>query len=173
MFFLYLDISLYLQRNDETPEKISNPGGSVTIALKLEDSMIADDREYYIIYVHNGGVKTLDASFDKASKTLTFDASEFSSYAIAYRSAKRPDADYDYVPGTGNTTGLEVWTGLLLFLGVVVTHQYSVLKAIVIAVVTLLGMCIIVYIMLLFLNLIQQILGFALTFWRELSLRLT
>ena len=66
-----------------------------------------------------------------------------------------------------------IWTGLLLFLGVVVTHQYSVLKAIVITAVTLLGMCIIVSIMLLFLNLIQQILGFALTFWRELSLRLT
>ena len=65
-----------------------------------------------------------------------------------------------------------IWTGLLLFLGVVVTHQYSVLKAVAITSVTLLGMCIIIYIMLLFLNLVQQILGFGLTFWRELSLRI-
>jgi len=71
-----------------------------------------------------------------------------------------------------NSIGL-IWTGLLLFLGVVVTHQYSVLKAVAITIVTLLGMCIIIYIMLLFFNLIQQILGFALTFWREFSLRIT
>lgn len=111
----FLDISLFLQRNSETPEKISNTGKPVTIRLKLDDSMIVDNREYYIIYVHNGQVKTLEAAFDKAAKTLTFEAFEFSSYAIAYKTPKRSDADYDYVPGTGNTTGLGLWTGMLLF----------------------------------------------------------
>lgn len=66
-----------------------------------------------------------------------------------------------------------LWTGLLLFIGLVVTHQYTVLKAVVITVVTLLGMCIMVYIILLVFNLIQQVFGFVFTFWRELSLRLT
>ena len=66
-----------------------------------------------------------------------------------------------------------IWTGLLLFIGMLVTHQYTVLKAALIAVVTLLGMCVIIYIMLLFFNLIQQIIGFVITFWRELSLRMS
>lgn len=66
-----------------------------------------------------------------------------------------------------------IWTGLLLFIGTVVTHQYTVLKSVVITIVTLLGMCIIIYIMLLFFYLIQQILGFIVTFWSESSLRLS
>lgn len=65
-----------------------------------------------------------------------------------------------------------LWSGFLLFIGTLVTHQYTVARTILIILVTLLGMCIIVYIMLLFLNLIQQIIGFAVTFWREFSLRM-
>ena len=66
-----------------------------------------------------------------------------------------------------------LWTGLLLFIGTVTTHQYTVAKTILIVLISLLGMCIILYIMLLFFNLIQQIIGFAVTFWRELSLRMS
>ena len=64
-----------------------------------------------------------------------------------------------------------LWTGMLLFIGTVITHQYTVLKSIFIIILILFGMCIISYIMLLFFNLIQQVLGFAVTFWREASLR--
>jgi hypothetical protein len=64
-----------------------------------------------------------------------------------------------------------IWSAFLLVTGTIVTHQYTLAKTIIIIVFIFLGMCIITYIMLLFFNLIQQILGFAVTFWRELMLR--
>ncbi|MDR1892141.1 MAG: YIP1 family protein [Oscillospiraceae bacterium] len=66
-----------------------------------------------------------------------------------------------------------VWTGALIFIGLVVTHQYTVLKSILITAITIFAMGIIIYIMLLYLNLLQQIAGFAITFIKEMSLRVS
>lgn len=66
-----------------------------------------------------------------------------------------------------------IWSGFLLFTGTLVTHQYSARKTVLIIICTVFGMCIMVYILLLFFNLIQQITGFIDTFWKELMLRLS
>ena len=65
-----------------------------------------------------------------------------------------------------------LWSAFLLAAGTITTHQYSLSKTLVIVVATLLGMCIIAYIMLLFFNLLQQILGFFLVCGEELGQRL-
>lgn len=66
-----------------------------------------------------------------------------------------------------------IWSGFLIFTGTLVTHQYSVKKTVLIMICTIFGMCIMSYIILLFFNLIQQIAGFASTFWKELMLRMS
>jgi hypothetical protein len=66
-----------------------------------------------------------------------------------------------------------LWSAFLLFSGTLVTHQYTFGKTILIIVCILLGMCMIVYIMLLFFNLIQQISGFVVTLWAEFNLRIS
>lgn len=65
----------------------------------------------------------------------------------------------------------QVWLGFLLFCGTLVTHQYSFGKTILMCIVTLFGIAILAYIILLFFNLIQQMLGFISALLYEISLR--
>lgn len=64
-----------------------------------------------------------------------------------------------------------IWTALLLLTGTITTHQYTLGKTLVIIVCIILSMCMITYILLLFVNLIQQMLGFIVTISREISIR--
>lgn len=65
-----------------------------------------------------------------------------------------------------------VWFVFMLFISTMVTHQYSFGKTILICVCTLLGICIMIYIALLFINLLQQMTGFAASLYNEWLLRI-
>lgn len=64
-----------------------------------------------------------------------------------------------------------IWFALLLLVGNITTHQYTLSKTLLITVCTIAGMCIIIYILLLFFNMFQQMLGFVLTLMQEINLR--
>ena len=64
-----------------------------------------------------------------------------------------------------------IWAGFLIFTGTMVIHQYTVSKTIVTCVITVLGMAILMFIGLLFFNVIQQVLTFIMTIYRELRFR--
>lgn len=64
-----------------------------------------------------------------------------------------------------------VWSAFLLLTGTLVTHQYTLAKTLLMIVCILLGMCMMTYILLLFVNLIQQMLGFVVTLAKEFSIR--
>lgn len=64
-----------------------------------------------------------------------------------------------------------VWTGFLLVSGTMVLHQYSLGKTVLTTVLILVGMCIIVFIGILFFSLIQQMAAFVDTIYKELYLR--
>lgn len=64
-----------------------------------------------------------------------------------------------------------LWAGVLLFIGMMVTHQYSVKKTILTTVLTILGMAILLFIGLLFFSVIQQIVNFAVTIYKEIRFR--
>ncbi len=66
-----------------------------------------------------------------------------------------------------------VWTGLLLVASVIVTHQYTLTRALVVCVFTIVGMMAIAYLGLLFFNLLQQVMGFGSILIDEIILRLT
>lgn len=63
-----------------------------------------------------------------------------------------------------------VWTGFLLVIGMLVTHQYSLTRTIVVCIFTVVGMLAMAYLAILFFNLIQQVLGFVTIFIEELVL---
>lgn len=65
-----------------------------------------------------------------------------------------------------------VWCYLMIFIGMVVTHQYSVKKGIATAVLSLLGMVVIAFILVLIFYLIQQVFGFIVSLYNEISFRL-
>ncbi len=64
-----------------------------------------------------------------------------------------------------------LWTGLLIFTGTMTIHQYSITKTIVTIAITIVAMGILMFIGLLFFNVIQQMLTFVMTIYRELRFR--
>ncbi len=64
-----------------------------------------------------------------------------------------------------------VWTGFLLFFGVMVTHDYSFSKNILTVLGTLVGMVVIMFLALLFSGLFGKIISFIVNIYTELSLR--
>lgn len=77
------------------------------------------------------------------------------------------EGSFYYVLGTISY----LWAGFLIFTGTMVIHQYSVSKTIVTCVITVLGMAILMFIGLLFFNVIQQMVTFVVTIYRELRFR--
>lgn len=64
-----------------------------------------------------------------------------------------------------------IWSGFLFFVATMTIHQYTPRKTIFTMLLIVVGMGIITFIALLFFNLIQEIVSFAYTIWRELNLR--
>jgi hypothetical protein len=64
-----------------------------------------------------------------------------------------------------------IWTGMLLFFGVMVTHDYSFSKNIITVLGTLAGMVVIMFMALLFSGLLGKIVSFVTNIATELSLR--
>lgn len=64
-----------------------------------------------------------------------------------------------------------VWTCLLLLLGIMTLHQFTLLKTVVTVLIALLGMVIMLFLFLLFFALVQQMINFIIQIYTELSLR--
>ena len=86
-----LDISLLLTVKDKAGnvvnnnEKVSDSQEMITITINVPSDLISNNREYKIIRVHNGKVKTVDSVWNADNKTITFKTNKFSTYAIVYR----------------------------------------------------------------------------------------
>lgn len=68
-------------------------------------------------------------------------------------------------------TAAYVWTAALLLIGMMITHQYSVKKTLFTTVLTVIGMGILLFIGLLFFSVIQQIVTFIVTVYKEIRFR--
>ena len=105
---LYLDLALYKKVGDEAPSKITQTGNqTVTIDITLPESLkskTADvERTYYIIYVHDGVAKQITPQYKDG--VLTFEASEFSVYTIAYKDTmKSSGGEATPTPAPGGET---------------------------------------------------------------------
>lgn len=64
-----------------------------------------------------------------------------------------------------------IWMLAIIFFGMLVTHDYSLSKAIVVTILTLVGMCLILFIALTFSNIIQRIYEFAMDLYQEIIYR--
>ena len=86
-----LDVSLLLKVKVKAGnvvnnnKKVSDSQEMITITINVPSDLISNNREYKIIRVHNGVVKTVDSVWDADNKTITFKTNEFSTYAIVYR----------------------------------------------------------------------------------------
>ena len=65
-----------------------------------------------------------------------------------------------------------VWVLALLFFGMITVHDYSLSKGILTLICTIIGICLILFIGLLFINVIQDVVGFIEDIYREVSYRM-
>lgn len=65
-----------------------------------------------------------------------------------------------------------VWSGFLLFSGIMTVHQYTVKKTVLTVIIAIVGMIAIAFLILLFFALIQQLINFIFVFYKEFSLRI-
>lgn len=64
------------------------------------------------------------------------------------------------------------WSAILVFIGTMVVHQYSFMKTFFTVILTIAAMAIIIFICMVFFDLIWQIIGFLTTIYKEIMLRL-
>ena len=76
-------------------------------------------------------------------------------------------AIFQFIQGFG-----QAFTWALMFVGMMITHQYTVLKAIATTLLTILGMAIIGFVIVLVMYLIQQLVGFVSSLTTEISFRM-
>ena len=96
----YLDISLfkYMTVNGKQQDGVAlrTTKNALTISVAVPDALINTNsaviRTYCIVRNHEGTIDVLDATFDAASKTLTFKTDRFSDYAIAYKDTAVPSS---------------------------------------------------------------------------------
>ncbi len=114
---LYLDINLYAQIGSDSRQQINKTNGKIKITIKVPDSLVSTKsnvtRTYKIIRVHEGVVTLIDAIYDPAKRTLTFETDRFSTYGLVYNDVTitTPDTDdskskdeKEEVPKTDNST---------------------------------------------------------------------
>jgi hypothetical protein len=65
-----------------------------------------------------------------------------------------------------------VWAGILLFTGMMITHDYSMFKSVVTALGTIIGMAIVMFIAVLFGTLVGKIISFVMNIVTEISYRM-
>ena len=99
---MYLDIDLLKQIGSDSPVNITETNGAVTITLKVPSSLINSNssvtRTYQMIRVHNGVATVIPCTYNAANQTISCEADQFSTYALAY-------VDQQNNSGGGNTGG--------------------------------------------------------------------
>ena len=65
-----------------------------------------------------------------------------------------------------------LWSGFLLFVAVITVHDFSLPRAIGTIIVTLVGMAIVIFLLLLVFNLVQQMAYFLISIYNQLIIRL-
>ncbi len=90
------DISIYKNIEGETEKTpVTYTKADTVISFPLEDYLIntnsSINREYKVVRVHNGETTVLDATYDSATKSITFKTDKFSTYAICYKDSKKEE----------------------------------------------------------------------------------
>lgn len=87
----YIDIELLKQIGDRPWENVHETKKPIRITIDIPERLLGvEGREFAIARVHNGAAQLL-TDLDNDPTTITFETTEFSTYAILYRDPSSPD----------------------------------------------------------------------------------
>ena len=94
-----LDITLIKTVNDTSTE-VTECSKPISFRIDVPDDIIAEDRIYSVVRVHDGKAENIGGTFDSESKTITVSSDKFSTYAIVYdeASVEEPVPEPDVEP---------------------------------------------------------------------------
>ena len=125
----FIDLSLFKKIGDNEPSKLYETGSNkITVTIEVPEDMRSEknDREYKVIRVHYSEGSTtpltefIDAAYDSANYTLTFETDKFSTYAIAYA---EPNGTEVNSPVTGDYSQPVLWM-ILQLLSIVMVGMF-------------------------------------------------
>lgn len=88
----YLDISMILQADGREIGTLNRLVGSITVQVAIPADLLADDRVFYVVRVHDGVAEKLDTVVQDG--VASFETDRFSTYALLYESTSLPgDSD--------------------------------------------------------------------------------
>lgn len=103
----YLDIDLN-KKVGETASAVTNTNGGLKVSVTLPENLQADNRTFKVVRLHDGVATILDATYDSATKKLSFETDQFSTYAIIYADTTAAPAATEAAktssPKTGDST---------------------------------------------------------------------
>lgn len=133
----YFDINLFIKVNGNQIGKIEEPSKALTFELFIPAELLKENREFYIVRVHNGIAEKIDGTL-KDNKFI-FETDKFSTYALVYTDEElgetgntgtnKPNTDIeeekDDTPKTGVTTHIFFASvvGIVAMAGVVVLRK--------------------------------------------------
>ncbi len=106
---MYLDISLFKQKDSDPRQSITQIGAPILIGMDVPASLQRAGRTFSVIRVHDG-VATVLPNHSTEPNKLLIETDRFSTYAIVYRDAA---ATQGVSPKTGDGTFLGLWIALL------------------------------------------------------------
>lgn len=110
----YIDIELLKQIGDRPWENIHETKKPVRITIDIPEKFLGvEGREFALARVHNGKAQILP-DLDNDPKTITFETTEFSTYAILYRDPGTPAGPNNPdSPQTGDMNHLTLWLAIM------------------------------------------------------------
>lgn len=117
---MYLDLSVIktIGGNSKTVANLTAP---VKVSVVLPDSLINTNagiyRQYKVVRIHGDKVDVLDATFDAATKKLSFYSDKFSTYAVIYSDSAAS------APMTGDCANASMYVMILMLAVLVLGYE--------------------------------------------------
>ncbi len=132
----YMDISMFKQVGDKTPDFVSQLNKKIKISIVIPEQLRNTDknakRAYQVLHYHDTETEAevLTGIYDEKTFTYTFETDRFSTYAIAYKDSREPAGSNgsndkptdtikeDNIPKTNDSGILEIWLWILVLSGI-------------------------------------------------------
>lgn len=113
----FFDLSIVIKADGQAVGNIEQLSKPMTFQIAIPADLVKENREYFIIRIHNGVAEKLPATL-LDNGMLSFQTDRFSTYALAYTDSVAEDTDKEEVsevPETGENNQIAIWFALLAF----------------------------------------------------------
>lgn len=113
--YAVLNINMYAQGRQGRVEGVEELAAPITVIVALSQELKdagLNITGFKVLRIHNGEIQVLDAAFNKADWTVSFETDRFSNYVLAYTAPAAADPSN---PSTGDNAPIVLFMMVALF----------------------------------------------------------